>query len=115
MIDIEQSELGPTIMRELQERMEYIRQQEVFGPMLLHRINDLLTQTRLRCRHQNIDFPVMAAIIIPSSRDVFLLRADMERKGIEQFIVNTMTQYPELNMRELAEGIHRAFPSFKPN
>jgi hypothetical protein len=115
MIDIEQSELGPTIMRELQERMEAIRQSEAFGYSLLHKINDLLISTRVRCRHQNIDFPVMTAIIIPSSRDVFLLRADMERKGIEQFIVNTMTQYPELDTRELAEGIHRAFPSFKPN
>lgn len=114
MIDIEQSELASTIMRELQGRLEFLRQTENFGPGLLHKINALLVDTRQRCKHQDIDFPVMAAIIVPSEALIEIVRADLDRKAIEQVVVNLVTRYSRIPMIELAHAVKTAFPDFKP-
>lgn len=68
---------------------------------------------RTRARQQGIDFPVMVPIVIQSRKWVNLVRADLDRRSIEQLVVNICTQFPTIEMIEVAQAIKRAFPDFK--
>lgn len=114
MIDIEDYERMPDVMAELRRRFTILLLQELSGRELVHVINSELIELRTRLRREGVDFPVMTAIIIPSAKLLSLARADLDRKAIKQTVLNLFIQYPGLDMKELAEAIHLAFPDYKP-
>lgn len=114
MIELENSELAPVIMRELQARFEAVRLTEAFGPAMLQKLSELLENTRTRCRQQNIDFPAMTVLILPSVPLLHVVRADLDRNGLHQTVLNLKVMHPQLTMLELARAVSEAFPGMRP-
>lgn len=114
MIDIEDYEHMPAVMAGLKQQLGIILQTETSGRAMLHKINTILIDLRARLRSQNVYFPAMTAIILPSIQTFELVRCDLERGAIRQTILNIIVKYPSVDMMEVASAVKLAFPDYKP-
>jgi hypothetical protein len=108
-------QISPRLSRSGRELMAKIETQ-LGKPLNRHSVRSIMSIVSdhgIKARQDGIDFPVMVPVIIQSRKWIRIVRADLDRRSIEQLVVNLCTQFPTIEMAEVAEAIHRAFPDFK--
>lgn len=83
-------------------------------PSLIHDLQRLLQDYQARLAKQGIHFPQMAVLPLPSVGTVDFWRRDLDRRAIQQQVMNICTKYPAVDMLELAVAVKAAYPGFKP-
>lgn len=110
---LEESEHGPRIMSELQNKVNFLRQKYGTTQALVKELDQLFYDFRSKCKNYGVDFPVMRCIVLPSVAEIYCLPAELDRKAIEAYVVNICTENPTVDMVELAVEMARAYPSIK--
>ncbi len=81
----------------------------------LDRLFDVVKDHREKCRMNNIDFPVLVALVIPRLGIVEFARADLDISSLKIKIVNFVRQYPRATMQEVVQAFRMAYPDLKPD
>lgn len=116
MIDLDESELKPVVMREVQERVaKCCRDDPFFGKGLYDKVIDQLQQMQAKCRLQGIDFPRLVPIVLPSEQVISFHRADLDRSAIQTLAMNFTVIFANMRMAEIASAIHAAYPDYRPD
>lgn len=102
-------------LRELRETMSLLLRLPM-NQSAIDSMRDLLNSHRSRWRLKGVDFPVMVAMIVPRLGIIDLVRADLDRRSIEQTVVNMAKAHDRLGitMADITEAVRGAFPDFKP-
>lgn len=82
---------------------------------LVDQINLMCRDHRAACRRRGIDFPPLAALVLPRLGVVELVRADHDEAAIQQLVVNLVVKHPTVTSQELALAVMCAFPDYRPD
>lgn len=77
-------------------------------------LNNTIAEHRARWRIKGVDFPVLAALIVPRLHIISLVRADLDQKAIESRIVQFVKENPQVTARDVAQAVKWAFPDYRP-
>lgn len=78
-----------------------------------HQLNELLIDHRTRCRQQGVNFPVLAALVVPRLSVISLVNAELEGDALRIRIVGFARQNPKATAREVAQAVKWAFPDYR--
>lgn len=76
-------------------------------------LNNMLLDHRTRWRQEGVDFPVLAALVIPRLSVVDLVNAELEGDALRVRIVGFVRRHPLARMEEVAQAVKWAFPDYK--
>ena len=79
----------------------------------LHQINDLIMDHRTRCRQQGVDFPALAALVVPRLSIIDLVNAELEGDALRLRIVGFVRRHPNATSAEVAHAVKWAFPDYR--
>jgi hypothetical protein len=84
-----------------------------------HEINQIVEDEAVLIQQRTgLKLPKLVAVFLPCVGHLQLVRADMERAGIEQLIKNMAAEFrsvdPNILTREIVMAIRAAFPAYKP-
>lgn len=61
---------------------------------------------------RGLKFPNMVAIVLPSIRQIDIVRADLDQGGVQVVVVNLTRKYPDVTAKDIAYGVGRVFPDY---
>ena len=116
MID---DENHPEMQRAMRELLVQVNGDRFVGRRLTTQfmvdLNDLIKHHRDRWRSRGVDFPVLAAMIVPRIHAVSLMRADLDPPAIASRIVRFAREHPAATAVEVAQAVRWAFPGYRPD
>ena len=79
---------------------------DAYGIIDAHRVAWLL---------RGVKFPRMRILAFPSIGQMEIVRADLDRKGIQVTLVNMTVKHPRLTADDIAAACAHAFPDYRPD
>lgn len=82
---------------------------------VFHNINTMLLDHRTRWRQEGVQFPVLAALVVPRLHILDLVNAELEGDALRLRIVGFVRRHRGKGMTtaEAAQAVKWAFPSYK--
>src|SRR5208282_3509046 len=111
MIDDENHPEMRMAMRELETGLHRFRGRQIDQSVLAD-LNDLIARHRSRWRTRGVDFPVLAAMVVPRIGALNLYRADLDVTAIDAKIVMFVREYPGTIPEEVAQAVSWAWPEY---
>lgn len=87
-------------------------------PRTLQELMDAIKWHRDRCKAKHgFDFPVLVPFVLPRLGTIDMVRADLDRRSIEQLVINKLREHEaaRITMEEVVAAVRAAFPDFKPH
>lgn len=116
MIDDERHPLMVQALSELKSLAEtFILGHPLCNNDDIQEVKDIVYRHRMRWREQDVDFPVLAAVVVPRLQVVHFAREDLDVPSICQTFVNFARSNPDVTAQEMLWAFTSAYPMLRPN
>jgi hypothetical protein len=78
-------------------------------------LNGVITDHRAKWRTRGVDFPVLAAMVVPRIGAISLMRADLTSEAVASRIVQFAREHPGATSAEIAQAVAWVFPEYRPD